>query len=55
MSNQDLYDELERWSCAAAQELQETLDASLESGCDQPGIRALLDEHSAIMKGMLNA
>jgi excinuclease UvrABC ATPase subunit len=46
-------DDLERWSNAAAQELQEVLDDAKESGCDQPGIQALLNEHSEIMSRFL--
>mgnify|MGYP000058616774 CR=1 FL=1 len=43
---------LEQWSSYAAQELQEVLDDAIEAGSDQPGIRALLDDHAQILRKM---
>jgi hypothetical protein len=46
----DIQTRLEQWALAAAQELQEVLDDAVLCGSDQPGIRALLAEHTEINK-----
>ncbi len=50
----ELFAQLEQWSIAAAQELQELLDDTIESGNPEPtGTRLLLDEHSKLMRTIL--
>lgn len=49
------YDDLENWSCRAAQELQEILDDVEEAGNSEgccASIRGLLEEHNRIISGM---
>jgi hypothetical protein len=49
------YDDLENWSCRAAQELQEVLDDAEEAGSSEgccASIRGLLEEHNRIISGM---
>lgn len=50
MNHQDL----ERWSAAAVQELQELADELEESGSDPSAVRALIDEYDTICLGASN-
>lgn len=48
-------DDLESWSCRAAQELQDVLDDAEEAGNNEgccSSIRGLLEEHNRIIAGM---
>lgn len=46
---ENVYDKLERWSSAAAQELQELLDDAVDCGSELTCIQELLNEHNEIM------
>lgn len=50
----ELFSELEKWSINAAQELQDLLDETTESGSPEPtGVKNLLDDHNALINKIM--